>query len=82
MIKTKIENEKENKIRDEIEALTKEIIQVTTKRDNLQRDIDRLPAKKLKFLKDMVNDRVQLDWRINYLEEQRNDKINLLNSIA
>lgn len=82
MIKTKNEIEKENKIRLELEDLTKEIVQLESKIEEKQKEINRLPAQKLKLLKWLVEERVELEGRKSYLENKRNDRINLLNQIS
>lgn len=60
MIKTKTEEERENKIRAEIEDLTREIIQRETKLENYTKRIDRLPASRIENLKEMVDQREML----------------------
>jgi len=82
MIQTKAEETREAKIRSEIEELTRQIIQVETQIEDKQKEINRLPTNKLKYLKDMVNERVTLEWKRDYLVWQRNDKINLLNQVS
>ena len=47
-----------------------------------EKEINRLPAHKLKFLRDLVNERGVLEGRKEYLEWKRNEKINLLNQIS
>jgi len=82
MIQTKAEEAKENKIRAELEELTKEIVWLESKIEDKQKEINRLPAHKLKFLRDLVNERGVLEGRKEYLEWKRNEKINLLNQIS
>jgi len=82
MIQTKAEEAKENKIRTELEELTKEIVWLDGKIEDKQKEINRLPAHKLKFLRDLVNERSVLEGRKEYLEWKRNEKINLLNQIS
>ena len=82
MIKTKNEIENENKIRLDLEELTKEIVWLESKIEEKQKEINRLPAHKLKFLRDLVNERSVLEGRKEYLEWKRNEKINLLNQIS
>lgn len=81
MIKTKTEIERDNKIRNEIEELTREIVQLDTKIESKQREINKLPSNKLKLLKWLVEERVELENRRNYLDNKRNEKINLINTL-
>ena len=81
MIKTKNEIEKENKIRLELEDLTKEIVQLEGKIEEKQKEINRLPAQKLKLLKWLVEERVEMENKRNYLETKRNEKVNLINTL-
>lgn len=81
MIQTQTEKDRETKIREEIEWLTREIVKEDTEIDNLQKKINRLPATRLKDLKGLVNERVEHENRRNYLDSKRNEKINLLNTI-
>ena len=81
MIQTKAEETKENKIRAELEELTKEIVWIESKIEDKQKEINKLPVHRLKFLRNLVNERSILEGRKEYLEWKRNEKINLLNSI-
>ena len=81
MIQTQTEKDRETKIREEIEWLTREIVKEDTEIDNLQKKINRLPATRLKDLKGLVNERVEHENKRNYLDSKRNEKINLLNTI-
>ena len=81
MIKTKSEIERDNKLRLELEELTLEINQLNTKIESKQREINRLPSCKLKLLKWLVEERVEMENKRNYLETKRNEKVNLINTL-
>jgi urease gamma subunit len=51
MIQTKAEEAKENKIRAELEELTRTIVQEDTVIENIQRKINKLPISRIKELK-------------------------------
>lgn len=80
-MQTKTEQEREAKIRAELEELTRAIVQEDTAIENLQRKINRLPASRLKDLKWLVAERVEHENKKKFLENQRNEKINLLNTM-
>lgn len=81
MIQTKEEETREAKIRAEIEELTRAIIQEDWIIENIQKKINRLPISRIKDLKWMVAERIEHEHKRKFLDTQRNDKINLLNSI-
>ena len=81
MIQTKKEEAREAQIRAEIEELTRTIVQEDSAIETIQRRIDRLPASRLRDLKGLVAERVEHENKRKFLDNQRNDKINLLNSI-
>ena len=81
MIQTKAEETREAKIRAEIEELTRAIIQEDWIIENIQKKINRLPISRIKDLKWMVAERIEHEHKRKFLDTQRNDKINLLNSI-
>jgi hypothetical protein len=81
MIQTKEEETREAKIRAELEELTKEIVKEDTAIEYIQKRIDKLPASRFKDLKGLVNERVEHENKRKFLDTQRNEKINLLNTI-
>jgi hypothetical protein len=81
MIQTKEEETREAKIRAEIEELTRTIIQEDWLIENIQKKINRLPISRIKDLKWMVAERIEHEHKRKFLDTQRNDKINLLNTL-
>ena len=81
MIQTKKEEAREAQIRAELEELTRTIVQEDTVIENIQRKINKLPISRIKELKWMVAERVEHENKKKFYESQRNEKINLLNSI-
>lgn len=75
------ENEKQ-KIRDELEDITKELVQIEDQYQNIQKKIDRLPNSQLYKLKWLCNEKARLYTRKKFLEEQKHNKINLLQLTA
>lgn len=81
MIQTKKEEAREAQIREVIEELTAQIVKEDTAIEYIQKRIDKLPASRFKELKGLVNERVEHENKRKFLDTQRNEKINLLNSI-
>ena len=81
MIQTQNEKEREDKIRAVIEELTAQIVKEDTAIEYIQKRIDKLPASRFKDLKGLVNERVEHENKRKLLDTQRNEKINLLNTI-
>ena len=81
MIQTQTEKEREDKIREVIEELTAQIVKEDTAIEYIQKRIDKLPASRFKDLKGLVNERVEHENKRKFLDSQRNEKINLLNTL-
>lgn len=81
MIQTQTEKEREDKIREVIEELTTQIVKEDTAIEYIQKRIDKLPASRFKDLKGLVNERVEHENKRKFLDTQRNEKINLLNTL-
>lgn len=79
MIKTKIEETQENEIRSKLEEITLELVKLWDELDKIEIKIIKLPYNKLEKLRPLSDEKWRIKLRIDYLEEQRNRFINLLN---
>lgn len=79
MIKTKIEETQENEIRSKLEEITLELVKLWDELDKIEIKIIKLPYNKLEKLRPLSDEKWRIKLRMDYLEEQRNRFINLLN---
>lgn len=79
MIKTKIEETQENEIRSKLEEITLELVKLWDELDKIEIKIIKLPYNKLEKLRPLSDEKWKIKLRMDYLEEQRNRFINLLN---
>lgn len=75
------ENEKENKIRAELEEITRTLVQVNNQLDELQVKIDKCPAKNYVKLKELCSMKDSLLKQKEYYTKQHQEKVNLLNIV-
>lgn len=81
MIETKAEEKRNAKIREELEGLTRELVQVDDKIESISRKIERLPDSKLDQLRGLVDERDRLLFEKQSKENRRNHLINLINTL-
>lgn len=79
MIQTKTEEERERKIRLELENITRELVKLNDDLDKIETKIVKLPYNKLEKLRPLSDEKWRIKSRIDYLEWRRNEFINLLN---
>lgn len=70
------ETKEEKEIRARLEDLTREIVKVNDRIDEIEKNIKKQPS-----LKSLVEELEQWNNRLAYLEEERNKFINILNTI-
>ena len=71
----------ETKIREELEGLTRELVQIDDKIVSISRKIERLPDSKLDQLRGLVDERDRLLFEKQSKENRRNHLINLINTL-
>ena len=76
MIQTKTEEMNEKKIRERLEELTREIVRVNDKIDEIEKNLTKQPS-----IKSLVEELEQWNNKLEYLEDERNKFINILNTI-
>lgn len=81
MIETKAEEKRNAKIREELEGLTRELVQIDDKIASISRKIERLPDSKLDQLRGLVDERDRLLFEKQSKENRRNHLINLINTL-
>jgi len=70
------ETKEEKEIRARLEDLTREIVKVNDRIDEIEKNLTKQPS-----LKSLVEELEQWNNRLAYLEEERNKFINILNTI-
>ena len=70
------ETKEEKEIRARLEDLTREIVKVNDRIDEIEKNLAKQPS-----LKSLVEELEQWNNRLAYLEEERNKFINILNTI-
>ncbi len=76
MIQTKTEEMNEKRIRERLEELTREIVRVNDKIDEIEKNLTKQPS-----IKSLVEELEQWNNKLEYLEDERNKFINILNTI-
>lgn len=66
------------KIRDELEDITRELVKLNDEYEKICKKIDRLPTSQLDKLKGLCNEKARIYTRKQFLENQKHNKINLL----
>lgn len=77
-----MQEKNQNEIRAKLEEITAEIVSVSDELDLIERQIEKLPIKKIYQLKWLSNEKLRIKTRLNWLHGERSRLINLLNIIS